>query len=73
MKSNKTSRTNITKKRKKNNTLADKLPKDHGEWLELVIILTERALSKPGGKQPYLIRQYDRLKVELEEWRKANV
>jgi hypothetical protein len=69
---NETKKTGITKKGSKNRTLDDKLPKNQGEWLELVIFFTERALSRPGGKQPYLLKQLDKLKEELKEWRTKN-
>jgi hypothetical protein len=76
---NKTSRTGITKKRKETKTLRDKWPDDQGEWLELAIRFTERALRTNGttgvGSLPsshYLVRQTSRLKTELEQWRKEN-
>jgi hypothetical protein len=67
-----TSRTGITKKRKKIKTLIDKLPNDQGEWLELVIHFTERAIKHPEGGDAFLVAQAARLKAELAEWRKAN-
>jgi hypothetical protein len=52
-------------------TLLDRLPKDHGEWLQRVIKLTNRTIS--GFRLPpehSLVIQIDRLTKELEEWRK---
>ena len=46
-----------------------RLPKNHGEWLELCIKLTERAID--GGNN-FLIDQLWRLQAELEQWRKEN-
>lgn len=52
-------------------TLFDRLPKNHGERLELIIKYTERAITNPEY-QSDLINQVIRLKAELEEWRKSN-
>jgi len=72
MRKTKTSRTGITKKRKKTNTLYDRLPSNHGEWLELAISFTERAISRSVVSESYLLEQASRLKSELEQWRKEN-
>jgi len=49
----------------------DKLPNNHGEWLELVIKNTIRSIgSDPRPSEKYLIDQKDRLTKELAEWRK---
>lgn len=50
-------------------TMLDKLPKNRGEWLELVIKFTERAITDHDKSMQ---AQADRLKAELAEWRKAN-
>lgn len=52
-------------------TLFDRLPKNHGERLALIIKYTERAITNPEY-QSDLINQRDRLKKELEEWLKSN-
>lgn len=46
-------------------TLMDRLPKNHGEWLSVVIQLTRRAGKGMEG-------QLARLEKELEEWKAAN-
>lgn len=46
----------------KRGSFMDRLPKNHGEWLELVIKLTDR-----GGKD--LAEQGVRLRKELEDWK----
>ena len=51
-------------------TLMDKLPKNHGEWLELVIRLTERAIK--DGRPDYMVAQKERLMAELEAWKAQN-
>jgi len=48
----------------------DKLPKDRGEWLELVIRLTERAIK--DGRPDYMVAQKERLVAELEAWKSQN-
>ncbi len=67
-----TSKTGITKKRKKIKTLIDKLPKDQGEWLELAIFFTERAIRNPTGSDAFLVDQSVRLRHELARWRAEN-
>lgn len=60
-----------TKKRYSGPTLLDRLPNNHGEWLELVIKNTIRAIGPtPRESEKYLINQKDRLTKELAEWRK---
>lgn len=49
-------------------TMLDKLPKNKGEHLELMIRMTERVATNDKGMQA----QAERLKAELAEWRKAN-
>lgn len=45
--------------------LFDKLPRNHGEWLEVVIRLTEKA-------GPQLAGQAIRLREELSIWKEKN-
>jgi len=54
----------------KNNVL-DRMPKNRGEYLELLIKITERAitLSSVGGSME---KQVKRLKLELSDWKAAN-
>jgi hypothetical protein len=52
-------------------TMLDKLPKNRGEWLALVIKFTERAID-PGFPDKGMVAQAERLKAELAEWNKAN-
>lgn len=47
-------------------TMLDRLPKNQGERLELMIRMTEKHDSKD------MIAQAARLRLELEEWKKAN-
>lgn len=61
----------IAKKKFKGPTLLDRLPKNHGEWLELCIKFTKRVIHDPPlESENYLRNQLDRLNKELEEWRK---
>ena len=57
------------KSKPKAKSLMDRLPKNRGEYLELLIKMTEKAIS-PTDKamQP----QADRLKIELAQWKKSN-
>lgn len=59
----------IREKTKNAPTFKDNLPKNHGEWLELCIKFTERAIDSGSD---FLIDQLWRLQVELEEWREEN-
>ena len=60
-----------TEKKLAGPTLADKLPKNHGEWLELLIKNTIRAIGPvPHKSEKYLIDQKDRLIKQLEEWKR---
>ena len=70
MAKSKTKRTGITKKRKETNGLLEKIPTNHGEWLELAIKTTERSIKYPDGYDSYLVRQASRLRDQLDEWRK---
>jgi len=65
-------RKKVTKKvvQPKKPTLMDRLPKNHGEWLELVIRLTERAIK--DGRPDYMVAQKQRLMAELEAWKSQN-
>lgn len=49
-------------------TMLDKLPKDRGEWLELVIKLTERTIN-PHSKDCAMKAQKERLEAELAAFR----
>jgi hypothetical protein len=61
----------VRKIKHKGLTMLDKLPKTHGEYLELLIKMTERAMSKPPlESEKYLLDQADRLRVQLEQWKK---
>lgn len=51
-------------------TLLDRLPKNQGERLELMIRLTERAITNPEYEKG-LVEQAKRLKEELAQWKKA--
>lgn len=62
----------LTKKSKKT-TLLDRLPKNEGERIELMIFFTKRAITDPKSEsQQYLLRQLERLENELKEWKKKN-
>lgn len=52
-------------------TMIDRLPKNRGELLEIMIRLTDRAITNPSY-QAYLVDQSNRLKAELEAWKLAN-
>lgn len=60
-----------TKKTSKKPTLLDRLPKNKGEFLQLMIKMTERAIVNPES-QGYLVNQSNRLKSELDKWNKEN-
>lgn len=47
-------------------TMLDRLPKDQGERLELMIRMTERHTDKG------MVDQAIRLRAQLEEWKKEN-
>ncbi len=54
-------------------TLIDRLPSNHGEWLELCVKFTDKAIHDPPYKEDqWLIDQSERLEKQLEEWRKNN-
>lgn len=59
------------KKAVKNKTMLDNLPKNRGEYLELLIQLTERAIS-PGLSDKGMVAQASRLNKELKDWKKAS-
>lgn len=51
----------------------DRLPSNRGEWILLVIRLTERVIkSPPSESDEMFINQVCRLKNELQEWKKIN-
>lgn len=72
MKKSRTRKTGITKKRKEIKTLIDKLPKNQGEWLELAIFFTERAIKRPDHSDAFLVAQAVRLRSDLAKWREEN-
>lgn len=62
----------MTKKKKKL-SIIDRLPKNHGEWLELVIKFTKRAIKRyPTSEDDYLKKQLKNLEKELNEYRRKN-
>jgi hypothetical protein len=64
---------NFMKKHTKTVALKDRLPRNRGEWLALCIKFTKRALTHPEMEsQQYLVKQAERLKIELEVWTIAN-
>lgn len=52
-------------------TLMDKLPKNEGEHLELMIRLTERAIN-PSHPDKGMVDQAERLKAKLAAWKSEN-
>ena len=59
------------KKTYKGPTLFDRLPSNRGEWLELCIKFTKRAVHNPPYKEDqWLFDQEAKLNKELAEWRK---
>ncbi len=52
-------------------TLWDRLPKNEGERLELLISMTEKNI-RPGSKDTTMADQAVRLRAKLEEWKKNN-
>lgn len=60
-------------KKKTGPTLMDKLPRNQGERLFLMIKLTKRAYTNPElESQKYLARQIAELTQELSTWEHAN-
>jgi len=55
----------------KRETLLDRLPKNHGEWLQKVIDLTVRAIN-PQHPDKGMVAQKERLEAELAAWKAAN-
>lgn len=51
-------------------TLLDRLPKNQGERLELMIRLTKRAITNPEYDKA-MVAQAKRLEEELAQWKKA--
>lgn len=56
---------------KKKTTLLDKLPKNRGERLELMIRMTEKHVI-PNSWDKTMANQAKRLREELAKWKKAN-
>lgn len=66
-------RKKVKKNKYKGQTLLDRLPENHGEWLLLCIKYTDRAITHPEAEsQKFLIDQKERIESQLEEWKKAN-
>lgn len=59
------------KKVKKQPTVMDTLPRNHGEYLELLIKMTERVI-RPGISDMTMTNQAIRLKAELAKWKSEN-
>lgn len=59
-----------SKAKSQKSTFADRLPKNHGEWLELVIKLTDRVIV--DGRPDYMVAQKNRLEAELKKWKSEN-
>jgi hypothetical protein len=66
----KTAKTKTKKVAPKAPTIMDRLPKNRGEWLELVIKMTEKHII--DGRPDYLVSQAERLKAELKVWKEEN-
>lgn len=49
--------------------ILDRLPKNRGEYLALILRFTERAIRYP---EDHMTFQAGRLRQELEDWKKAN-
>lgn len=61
------------KKSTKAQNAMDKWPNNHGEWLLLVLRLTERTIPDlPREDDQIMINQAKRLRVELQEWKNLN-
>lgn len=52
-------------------SILDRLPKNEGEHIELLIQMTEKRIKNPVADK-FLADQAVRLKAKLAEWRKAN-
>lgn len=55
----------------KKQTILDRLPKDQGEFLELILRMTEKHIN-PKETDQFMAKQADRIRTELEVWRKFN-
>jgi hypothetical protein len=63
--------TKKAKKQLEGPTLIDRLPKNHGEWLELCVKFTDRAISNPPREsEKWLVDQSFRLEKQIDAWRK---
>lgn len=63
-----------TKKKFKGPTLLDKLPKNDGEHMELMLYFTLRGVTQPPVTQfdRDMLAQADRIIAKLEKWRAEN-
>lgn len=61
----------VVKKKFNGQTMLDKLPKNEGERLELMIRMTEKHTTDSPSHQ-FLRDQATRLRAELAAWKKAN-
>lgn len=50
-------------------TLMDRIPKNEGERLELMIHMTEKRIN-PEYPDKTMVNQAERLRAKLEEWKK---
>ena len=61
----------VKKAKVKTSTLMDRLPKNQGERLELMIKFTERAIN-PAHPDKGMVAQKERLQAELKAWKASN-
>lgn len=61
----------VRKKISKKGTFHDRLPNNHGEWLELALHMTEKRI-KPNSYDKTMDKQAVRIRQEIVEWKKAN-
>lgn len=62
----------VKKTKFKGLTMLDKLPKNKGEHLELMIKFTERVIN-PDHPDKGMVAQAERLRSQLAEWKKNNL
>ena len=61
----------VAKKQPKKLTLMDRIPKDDGERLELILKMTEKRIDLDSFDMT-MENQANRIRKELAEWRKNN-
>lgn len=61
----------VSKKVPKKTTMLDRLPKNHGERLELMINMTEKRIVL-GSQDTTMANQAVRLRAELAAWKASN-